>query len=317
MAKGALDKAIEDIVEMSSMAVGSVQGPADSKGEDKTVDGLTRKEEALTEEEELVEQQLRSYIRKKIKKTWVETKQRQLREERKLRAVIRQLIKEGDVSDMHPHRSTGINTLEDLLKKVVPTLRTDYKRLTTSKEQRDSFRAHMLKAIKDSLLPSIVNAQPGGEVESALLQSPEDQNIEDQDQEIEDIETAGDPIEDDLSMLDEVDVEIEDDDVIPDASKKIPVEDDDVPSDEEAFGIEGEDETGRNMAFASNKKIQQYILDAFDSLGDPADRKIFVDYLITNVKLYFDKFEDELQTIVDEPTTPEYEQAQGQAQGGI
>jgi len=30
--------------------------------------------------------------------------------------------------------------------------------------------------------------------------------------------------------------------------------------------------------------------------------------LITNLKLYFDKFEDELQSTVPEPTTPEYEE---------
>ena len=44
-------------------------------------------------------------------------------------------------------------------------------------------------------------------------------------------------------------------------------------------------------------------------LTDPQDKKIFVDYLITNMKLYFDKFEGELATELSEPTTPEYEQA--------
>ena len=31
------------------------------------------------------------------------------------------------------------------------------------------------------------------------------------------------------------------------------------------------------------------------------------DYLITNIKLYFDKFEDELSRVLTAPTTPEYE----------
>jgi hypothetical protein len=324
MGTAALDKAIENIVEMSAMGAGAVQGTAAPLGDVAQVREFNKQqqedskleEEALTEEDEAVEEQLRKYIRNKIAKVMSEHKRKASSEENALRRVIRRLIKEGDVSDMHPHRSTGINTLEDLLKKVVPTLRTDYKRLTTDKLQRDSFRAHMLKAIKDSLLPSIVNAQPGADSSSMLLQTPGEDAVQSQDQEIEDIETAGEPVEDDLAMLDEVDVEIEDDMSPPDKEKMIPVEDDDVPSDEEAFGIEGEDETGRNMAFATNKKIQQYILDAFDSLGNPDDRKIFIDYLITNIKLYFDKFEDELQTMVDEPTTPEYEQA-AQAQGGI
>ena len=95
-----------------------------------------------------------------------------------------------------------------------------------------------------------------------------------------------------------------------DEEKKIPVEDDDKPSDEEDFGsgLEEFDETGRNMAFTSFKKVSQYILDAYDSLADPKDKDVFTDYLITNLKLYFDKFEDELATSVDEPTTPEYDQ---------
>ena len=34
---------------------------------------------------------------------------------------------------------------------------------------------------------------------------------------------------------------------------------------------------------------------------------MFYDYLVTNLKLYFDKFEDELAGKLEEPTTPEYE----------
>ena len=83
-----------------------------------------------------------------------------------------------------------------------------------------------------------------------------------------------------------------------------------MPTEEEDFGsgLEDLDETGRNMAFTCFKKVQQYVLDAYDSLANPEDKKVFVDYLITNVKLYFDKFEDELQKTVEEPTTAEYEQ---------
>ena len=61
------------------------------------------------------------------------------------------------------------------------------------------------------------------------------------------------------------------------------------------------------MAFTSYKKVSQYILDAYDSLANPQDKKVFTEYLITNLKLYFDKFEDELQNTVEEPTTPEYD----------
>ena len=42
-------------------------------------------------------------------------------------------------------------------------------------------------------------------------------------------------------------------------------------------------------------------------LANPKDKEIFLDYLVTNLKLYFDKFEDELQSTVEEPTTSEYD----------
>ena len=42
-------------------------------------------------------------------------------------------------------------------------------------------------------------------------------------------------------------------------------------------------------------------------LSNEEDQRLFYDYLITNLKLYFDKFEDELQPSLPEPTTDEYE----------
>ncbi len=106
------------------------------------------------------EKLIREYVRMKIGKNLKEHKEKErqiIKEELRLRKVIRQLIKEGDISDMHPHRSTGINVLEDVLKKMITTLRTDYKRMTTNKQQRDSFRAHMISAVKGALAPSLVN----------------------------------------------------------------------------------------------------------------------------------------------------------------
>ena len=79
--------------------------------------------------------------------------------------------------------------------------------------------------------------------------------------------------------------------------------------DEFGSGLDDMDETGKNMAYTTHKKVSQYILDAFDMLRDQKDKKIFVDYLVTNLKLYFDKFEGELATELSEPTTPEYEKA--------
>jgi hypothetical protein len=220
--------------------------------------------------------------------------------------VIRGLLKEGDISDMHPHRSTGINVLEDVLKKMITTLRTDYKRMTTNKNQRDSFRAHMISAVKGSLAPSLVNDTylQGTDVmlaEPAPALGPEGGE--------ESTDDVGGDLDDLDIQLEEIDIDIEDND---EEDKKIPVEDDDQPDEKEEFGtgLEDLDETGRNMAFTTFKKVSQYILDAYDMLANVEDKKIFVDYLITNMKLYFDKFEQEIQKDVDEPTTQQYDSMQ-------
>ena len=76
---------------------------------------------------------------------------------------------------------------------------------------------------------------------------------------------------------------------------------------EEEFGIEGADISGRNIAYTAYEKVESQILKAYNLLGNAKDRSIFYDYLITNLKLYFDKFEDELSSNVNEPTTPDYE----------
>ena len=73
--------------------------------------------------------------------------------------------------------------------------------------------------------------------------------------------------------------------------------------------LEGQEATGRNVANMSFQKIEKSIQDSYALLGDEKDQELFRDYLLTNLKLYFDKFEDELgQGGLDEPTTPEYEE---------
>jgi hypothetical protein len=70
----------------------------------------------------------------------------------------------------------------------------------------------------------------------------------------------------------------------------------------------GLDTTGRNMAMQTYKKIERAIADSYSLLDDKKDRGLFYDYLITNLKLYFDKFEEEMSPMPQaEPTTPEYE----------
>ena len=244
------------------------------------------------------EKKIREYIRKKITKNIHEQEQREFQ----LRKVIRSLLKEGDISDVHPHRSTAINTLEDVLKKAIPTLRTDYKRLTTDASQRESFRAHILKAMKDSVAPSMNNAKYGEG--GALLSEPTNLEADEAGEDLADTEEGG--LEDEFAALEEADIQIDLTDK-EDDEKKLNVEPDEEPDEKSDFGggLEGMDETGRNMAYTTFRKISQYILDAFDMLANTKDKEVFIDYLLTNTKLYFDKFESELQKTVDEPDSPE------------
>ena len=281
----------------------------------KVISDLTNQKQGKEMNKE--EKTLREYIRKKITRTLREQEER----EYELRKIIRQLLREGDISDIHPHRSTAINTLEDVLKKAIPTLRKDYKNLTTDANQRSSFRSHILKAIKDSLMPAMNNAKYGAG--GALLSEPAPDDVKSmnpkdtKNDEDEKYKSAGD--DDFASMLKsleeaEIGIDVGDEEREekfsnpidePEGNKKLNVEPDEEPDEKEDFGIEGEDETGRNMAYTSFRKISQYILDAFDMLANPKDKEVFIDYLLTNLKLYFDKFETELKNTVEEPDSPE------------
>ena len=60
------------------------------------------------------------------------------------------------------------------------------------------------------------------------------------------------------------------------------------------------------MAKRSFDNIEKNIVETYDVLDDSTDQEVFTEYLITNLKLYFDKWEKELGTVT-EPTTDEYE----------
>ena len=234
-----------------------------------------RQEKALIEEDKL-RSVIRGFAKKSIKEEG---------EEKQLRQFIRKALSEAAVADETPHASTAINSLEDLIKVIVPQIADDYKDLTTSQEQRDSFRAHIIVGVKNLLAPQ--------RAEAGLEDLAEDLS----EQEITlDVEDEGPSLDKPLVDFDEKEEE------------QKPKEETEL----ETFGIEGKDFTGRNFAFKTFKKIEKQIVSAYADLGDADDKETFYDYLITNLKLYFDKFEDELQTtITPEPTTPEYEKEKG------
>ena len=51
--------------------------------------------------------------------------------------------------------------------------------------------------------------------------------------------------------------------------------------------------TGRNF-FNNFNKVENQIQDVYESLADEEDRKLYKEYMLTNLKLYFDRFEEEL-----------------------
>jgi len=238
---------------------------------------------------------LREQVRKAIRITYQklnEEKRAMLEQEQQLRKIIRRLIAEsakGGAPET-PHRSTGINVLEDLLRKIVPILEDDFKQLTTDAEQRDSYRSHIVNAVQNALAPEMaINDDPAASADGSPAR-PDEVN--------EDVDvTVGDDAEEpaDSDMF----IDVRDNSAAEELS----------PEEEFAQGADPEsDKTGRNVAMRSFKKVEKALVDAYAVLDNEEDRQLFYDYLLTNLKLYFDKFDEELQGDLDEPSTPEYEQ---------
>lgn len=238
---------------------------------------------------------LREYVRNTARKIKKEQKQK-LKEELKLRRHIRKLINE--VEEVSPHASTGINVLEDLLKTIIPIIEVGYKRLTTSEDQRESYRAHILRAIQNLLSTKSIysNIDKKGAIAAAGLEEQEDEEVSSNESEVEQ-----DPAFIDINK-----------------DKKKKEKSAQQPKPEDAFqAIPGEDPTGRGFALRTFQKVQNQVVDSFSLLGQEEDKELFYDYLLTNTKLYFDKFEDELQNKLEEPTTPEYEQEKQKKQQSL
>ena len=224
------------------------------------------------------EKRLRKVVRSLLENYIAEKQEKVILEENRLRGVIRSLIKEvsADVPDAQPQRSTGINVLEDTLKVIIPIIEDAYKGLTTSKEQRDSFRAHILNAVENSLAPVDVTADAN--------ESQEEKELEEE-----------------VSL----DIDVEDDRFIPVRDQDMPEEVE--PEDPDSFqDLSGMNVTGRNFAATTFNKIENQVLDAYESLADEEDRKLYKEYMLTNLKLYFDRFEEELQPTLPEPESPDY-----------
>ena len=81
--------------------------------------------------QKLIEEvRLRDFVKRAIKVRAKNKVKPQIWEEFEIRSIVRKLLKEAP-AEKAQHRSTGINVLEDLLKKIIPVIETDYKMLTT------------------------------------------------------------------------------------------------------------------------------------------------------------------------------------------
>ena len=103
----------------------------------------------ISRQDLIAEELIREHVRKRIQQKFL---QNQLVES-KFRRVVQKLLMETEAGTTEPSEYTGINVLANLLEKVIPVIETDYKMLTTSIEQRESFRNHIIHAIKNSLRP--------------------------------------------------------------------------------------------------------------------------------------------------------------------
>lgn len=227
----------------------------------------------------IAEELIRSYVRKRISS---QLKRRSLFEQ-KIRSVVRSMLLEVTAStDEAPSRSTGINVLADLLEKIVPILEDDYKMLTTSEEQRESFKNHIVQAVKNSLKP--IDAPAGGLPESVVFE-----------------------IDKDLLVSEKLKIDLDaSDDAEAVEGEFIDIEDQE--ADTFGAGLDDQNQTGRNFAASSFKKVETQIVDAYRMLADEEDQKVFYEYLLTNLLLYFDKFEDDISDDAPDQSTEEYEQ---------
>lgn len=204
---------------------------------------------------------LRTIIRETLKKKINKKKQQNFKEEQEFRHIIRNILLESE-EDM-PHKSTGINVLEDVISGTMKILEKSFKMGQTTLQQRVSFRAHIINAVKNLL-----------SFEKALEK----------------------PLEKDPALA-----SIEADPKFIKTGKEKPAIEQDL------FTIHGEDLTGRNLAQQAFDKIQKKIKEGYEILADQRDKDMYYEYLITNLKLYFDKWEIELQPTPAEPTTQSYE----------
>tara|TARA_A100000172_G_scaffold73042_1_gene54449 strand:- start:272 stop:1240 length:969 start_codon:yes stop_codon:yes gene_type:complete len=282
--------------------------------------------------EKLQEQKLRAFIKAGIIKKKKERLEEQIKQAlyiNKLRSIVKNiLLREAtDVNTDTPNRSTGINVLATTLKLVIPIIKQGYEQLTSSPEQRKSFRAHVIQnaintLVRVDLTTGSEEERRAGDEEREEVTMPENPEVEAAEIE-EPIGDLEEPV-DELEEQDEIDVTVGGDD----EDKFIDIEADEEPDEEEepepegatdvAKAVTGEkefvqlgglDDTGMEMAQRTFPKVQKQIADGYAMLSLKKDKEDYADFLVANLKMYFDQFDQEENVELPEPTSPEYEKA--------
>lgn len=279
------------------------------------------------------EKLLREFVRRTIVQPAVQVLKEEKRKEDSVRLWVRSHIREfiekdyntviNEAKDMaNPHPSTGINKLRDAIRKAKPSIKTKFQQLTTSVEQRESFSNHLLAAfvrlfdqldalsaegsVEDVAAEDSLAAEPA---ETDTLQAPDEGDIDD-------IEKELDALMESLTLTEEEEEELGDDnDVVSDeltaekeAAKNLTQVEKDVEkkksqeSEREQFGggLEG-DSTGRNQAYDTFNLVQSYFSDAYLDLNNADDKEMYKKWGLYNLKLLLDSYEEELSPNLETP----------------
>jgi len=206
--------------------------------------------------------------------------------EKELRSIIGELIEEAQsaVSTAAIHDNTGLNALEDLFKNtnLLSVFERGYKTLTSKEEQRESYLAHWLSGLKKMFKPEA------------------ERKIADQELDVEKGNLKG-SVEGSLSEDIDVDIDVDPKDDPDFIDVEEPEEKSDEEVEKEAITVPGLDKTGRNAAYTDLKHVEKTILKMYDELDDIDDRDPFEEYLLKNLYLYADVYENEL---VKDPEMP-------------
>jgi hypothetical protein len=285
-----------------------------------------------SKQERILRQHIRKRIAEKHNAILQEQKAIKLYEERIRRVVRGILLKEAsDVNFETMSQSTGINVLAKAIKQISGILQRSYMTMTSSKKQRDSFRAHILRNVVDlfirvDLLSDNDEAGEGEEAVAAaqkapaLPKMPEPEGVEEE------------PTKGKEELEEEIDVDVVEDDEDVDAPKKNPSapqaggkqapnfaeleksQEKDLEKQvkgKEFIELPGEDPTGRNIAMETFPLISSAIAENYAILSLQKDKEDYKNYMLANLKAYFDQYEQKIAANVSEPYSAEYEKVKG------